>query len=754
MKKHINYNKLLSDLDYIMCDLKDLVNNGATLSCEDVRNCLAPLIPGDNVASITGDYETGFTINVNNTDTQLTCEEVASCFGGLDSDEINVTGNFLDGFQLEFIQGLSITTNGNSNGISQNPTDSHDIDITILSNDTDQILQEGLDGGVYLNCEKVKECVCPTGATFNIELTENPFSQTVAYWVPEDATANFEWGTSATGNTQVVNLTAGLGGFTSSATDYVGNAGVPFVVVDYGNGCVETVMLPQVTPTIESCPTGGQAIWYSNPLTYPDVEPLLLVVNTSDVSADVTVDLTNVGGINTTLPVFTLAAGGSNNITPSDTSWAFFPATATFDYGNGCTETILVTPIADTRVNVDSDSMSTNNPMVKVKSLNFAGENDNRTTTDVNTETDSIAQKVYTELVPITTDSLLVDILVENYSTHTRASEKFGDDSTGLVNRTDKPFKTIRAARNAMLSSGIITTEYALTVDAGYYEEQTISIPTNQTLNLIVDSGATIDTSFFVGVGATLNIEGNGKFIHTGAGGSGGTNLITVFNTGNLNIQADSAITNLGYTISVLNSSKAFIDIDYIEGGVSSQDSETYVYFKEAVAAMPNTVGYNALFKSAVLNNTDSFLYLNGQKATSNLPLIPGAGNSFGASVYSSAQGGTIWVSVDESYSENGSVASATTNNSNISTVHLLKGRYVNNSTIPTITTDISTVGQVSRINISSGCVLIANTATFTVGATAIDSEVRFYEEVSANKGADPMTIIPYGTINSSINVI
>lgn len=92
------------------CDPNYSGGDALPLDCDEVRNCLAG-ITGSGDINVTGNYVDGFVVDFTNTP-PLTCTQVAECFGGIDSDTITVTGNFLDGFVIETTDTVSISESG------------------------------------------------------------------------------------------------------------------------------------------------------------------------------------------------------------------------------------------------------------------------------------------------------------------------------------------------------------------------------------------------------------------------------------------------------------------------------------------------------------------------------------------------------------------------------------------------------------------------------------------------------------------
>ena len=70
-------------------------------------------------------------------------------------------GLFVDCATVDDCAMLTITTDGDTVGVTPNPLDDHLVDITLLSGDAGNIAITGTDGGVYIDCGAVEDCVPP-----------------------------------------------------------------------------------------------------------------------------------------------------------------------------------------------------------------------------------------------------------------------------------------------------------------------------------------------------------------------------------------------------------------------------------------------------------------------------------------------------------------------------------------------------------------------------------------------------------------
>ena len=138
-------------------------DGGSLLTCDNVINCLAP-VTGEGNVTVTGDYENGFVVSFTETP-HLTCEEVATCFGGITSSTITITGDFLNGFVLELSDSVSTISQDLTTGtITHNDggDGSTDTTLEVVSTDTDQLITVGTDGGALLTCEDIDSCLTDT----------------------------------------------------------------------------------------------------------------------------------------------------------------------------------------------------------------------------------------------------------------------------------------------------------------------------------------------------------------------------------------------------------------------------------------------------------------------------------------------------------------------------------------------------------------------------------------------------------------
>lgn len=143
----------------------------------------------------------------------------------------------------------------------------------------------------------------------------------------------------------------------------------------------------------------------------------------------------------------------------------------------------------------------------------FRGEND---ISELDVEEESVAQKVL-EATEFKDCDLSVFTYVENYTTQTHVSNRFGDDLNGRTNRSDKPLQEIQVAVDSMRSRGLLTNEYSLFIHSGVYTGNAfIRADAGEVLNIRTASGVTIESPILAN-GGEINISGFPNIVRTNA---------------------------------------------------------------------------------------------------------------------------------------------------------------------------------------------------------------------------------------------
>jgi len=393
-------------------------------------------------------------------------------------------------------------------------------------------------------------------------------------------------------------------------------------------------------------------------------------------------------------------------------------------------------PVPDVN-EITDDASTTGNNIGLYTVHNIRGEAD---TGDLNIEGNA-AQEVHIREA-VANCERTTTVFVENYSTRTRVNWDFGNDGSGRVNRTDRPFRSVDAALGAMDAAGLFDGQHSLTVDSGVYDVNYI-ISAGEVITIEANGEVTFTGTRFLaaGVGATIKITGRPNL--------DGCNLLT--NTDAL-IQADLGYIENGCLVNASTGSVIELNFNKSTDSILAANRGTLYAtgkYAENTAASPlQNFSGDAAFLSKLFIDIDEIVYLG---TLDNHAAIRAQGSTethVRASLVRADNGHAIY----HNYSAAGS--EEWTNK-----MWLITGRYIGNSaTFGTIHFHTSNQGTgYGRVNVHAGSILVQNgaiTETIT-SSTAITTNINtaFYENVSANAPQNANITTLVGTLNVNVNV-
>jgi len=369
--------------------------------------------------------------------------------------------------------------------------------------------------------------------------------------------------------------------------------------------------------------------------------------------------------------------------------------------------------------------------------ISFRGENDEPVSgSGLDTPVADFAQKVF---VAISGGCKKVfNIIVEDWHQNTLYVDgTYGNDSTGLRERHDRPFKTVSSAYGASQSGDKIF------VHTGVYTEPRITVAHDITFSM---EGVTYNGDIWADGDLRMQILGKPDML---GGGSGRT--LFIINGADARLEI-GLLRSISLALQVYEptelGTRAWLEADEIQGscyatGVTDGSGKPHMYV--SVEKARPTLAPNPLFYS----NRGAFMWVDVRDARNEFPSAgaPGAGSCF------SCQSSFMWIDCDEAVSVNASCVVSLSFGAIRGETHMITGRYKSESATRA-TVDIQPATD-QRVNIHAGSVVLHDgthprAIEKPVGVAA--AELRLYSEVTIEKPIGAGVILLVGTADVNPN--
>jgi hypothetical protein len=392
--------------------------------------------------------------------------------------------------------------------------------------------------------------------------------------------------------------------------------------------------------------------------------------------------------------------------------------------------------------------------------LELRGENDTGT---FDVETNDIAQKVFRELKKngcTMTDT----VVVEDYHSHVvYVDSKYGDDTTGVKHRTDKPFKSITAAWAAATKTGVESD--TLIVRKGTYDDE-LSIILNAGERFHVDVETGSDITLFVGGGdqtavSYLNIQADGS---TWRASTANPNIFRVTNTVAY-VHLSQAITRGAFFVG-LDGSEFYIDFDFSDGYIIADQRTRGIGKQTRGYVRGNKIIDSDAFRFCLktISNTNdenerAIMYADVQEIIAdNVGGSPTTDDASAVSVQGSAK---MYLRCHTCYSLNDAAVSILSDRSTTTAgdlephIHLITGRYISDDVTDGTVQGTSATARPPQVFIYSSTVFVQNGANaFSIDQTGAGMDLYIYHQTGGNKGVIGSINQVTGTWITDVNII